>query len=649
MTLRFSPLLLPILLSAQTANNDLNFLANHVDGSEIKQMLPRYLRAKAERLLAGRRAVVSRISNQQDLDARRKLIREKLTRELGGFPGKTPLNARITGTLDFPTHKVEKIIFESQPGFYVTANLYLPKSGSAPHPAILFPLGHEQGAKAHEAWQYVLVTFARRGYVCFAWDTIGQGERIQHWDEDFLDGKLVRSTTEHTMLGLQTLLNGDPLARYTIWDGIRALDYLLSRPEVDPKRVGVTGNSGGGTHTAYLAALDDRFAAAAPSCYITSWSRLLSTIGPQDAEQCIPPFLADGLDHGDFILAAAPKPYMMLTAIRDFFSIEGARATYADVQRVYDSIGLAGRFGKFEADDGHGYTKPRRQASYRFFSKYLEGREDTSPEPDVKILSEQDLWCTAKGHIDGETVFTLNLKRFPQVRREGATLESVRKFLNFDPPKGRVNVIPYGQTGEMEKLLLETEPGIRIPALRYTPAAPGRHPAVILAYGQGKSSAHADAEKLLAQGNVVLSLDLRGLGETRAMAEKNGSDWPRYFGDYEAAMTAMLTGKALVIMRAEDISRAVDLVSDSPKISLQAKDLAAVPALYAAAFDHRIAEVTLDRMIASYESVIRGKIHRNQWENAVVGALRQYDLPDLARWIAPRKVTITQPLNPLGK
>ena len=648
MTLR-SALLFPLVLAAQPANNDLNFLANHVDAREINQMLPRYLRAKAERQLAQRRDAVGRISNQRDLDARRKLIREKLVRELGGFPEKTPLNARLVGTLDFPTHKVEKIIFESQPGFQVTANLYLPKTGIAPHPAILFPLGHEQGAKAHEAWQYVLVTFARRGYVCLAWDTIGQGERIQHWDDDFLDGKLVRSTTEHTMLGLQTLLNGDALARYTVWDGIRALDYLLSRPEVDPKRVGVTGNSGGGTHTAYLAALDDRFAAAAPSCYITSWSRLLSTIGPQDAEQCLPPFLADGLDHGDFILAAASKPYMMLTAIRDFFSIEGARATYAEVQRVYDSLGAAERFGKFEADDGHGYTKPRRLASYRFFSKHLEGREDTSPEPDVRILTEQELWCTRNGHIDGETVFTLNLKRFEQVREPGATLQSVRRFVNYDPPKGPVPVIPFGQSGHIEKLILETEPGIRIPALRYSPSTPGRHNAVILAYGQGKASAHADAEKLVAEGNLVLSLDLRGMGETRAISERNGSDWPRYFGDFESTMTAMLTGKPLVTMRAEDISRAVDVVSDSPRISLRAKDLASVPALYAAAFDSRIAEVTLDRMAPSYESVIRAKIHRNQWENAVVGALRHYDLPDLIRWIAPRKVTVTQPLSPLGK
>ena len=112
----------------------------------------------------------------------------------------------------------------------MTANLYLPKTGRGPYPAILFPLGHEEGAKAHGVWQQLLVTFAKNGYVALAWDTIGQGERVQLYDEDFQTSKVVRSTTEHTINGIQTLLVGDALARYTIWDGMRALDYLVSRP-----------------------------------------------------------------------------------------------------------------------------------------------------------------------------------------------------------------------------------------------------------------------------------------------------------------------------------------------------------------------------------------------------------------------------------
>ena len=652
---------LPTLLISQPSN-ELNFLTNHVDGREIKEMLPRYLKAKAFRLLDERRNTVSAISSAQNLEARRKMIRERLARELGGLPERTPLNARTVATLDFDAYRIEKVIFESQPGFPVTANLYLPKTGRAPHPAILFPLGHEQGAKAHDAWQHVLVTFARRGYVCLAWDTIGQGERIQIWDDDLLESKVIRSTTEHTMVGLQTLLVGDQLARYTIWDGIRALDYLLSRPEVDSTRVGVTGNSGGGTHTAYLAALDDRFAAAAPSCYITGWRRLLETIGPQDAEQCIPPSIGDGLDHGDFILAFAPKPYLMLTALRDFFSIEGARETASEAARIYDSIGAGAKFGRFEYDDGHGYSKPRREAAYRFFSKYLAGAEDSTPEAEVKILSEPQLWCTRTGQVatslNPETVFTLNQKRLAQVKRPGATLDTARQFTVFAPRTGPVPVKGYGvleRNGyRIERLSYESEPGIQIPALLYLPSQSGKRPAAVVAFGGGKSSAHSRGEELVRGGSVVLSVDLRGVGETRAAGERNGSDFPRYFGDYESSMTALLAGKPLATMRAEDIARAVDLLLSRPEvdpanISVNGRDSAAIPSLMAAAFDTRIAAVTLERMIPSWQSVTAHRIHRQQWENAIVGVLRHFDLGDLIRWTAPRTVKVIDPVNPLGQ
>lgn len=646
------------------APGDLNFLRNQVDGRDLREMLPSYVKARAFRMLEERRQRVSAVSSAQDLFRHRQQYREKLIRLLGGpFPEKTPLNPRVTGTLDFPEFKIEKVVFESQPGFHVTANLYLPKKGKGPYPAILFPLGHEAGAKAHEAWQHVLVSFAKKGYVCLAWDTIGQGERIQMWDDDFGQSKVIRSTTEHTISGLQTLLTGDPLARYTIWDGIRALDYLLSRPEVDAKRVGVTGNSGGGTHTSYLASLDDRFAAAAPSCYLTSWRRLLETIGPQDAEQCIPPSIAEGLDHPDFVLSFAPKPYLMLTAVRDFFSIAGARETYAEAARVYDSLGAADRFGKFEADDGHGYTKPRRLAAYRFFGKHLLGAEDTEGEPPVRILLEDELWATTTGQVvtafpKEETVHSLNLQRLSQVRARTPSLDSLRKLLSYAPLTTPVPVRSYGvverEGYRMEKLVLDTEPGILAPALLYLPSDSGRKPAVVLAHGQGKAAGHPIAEQLVRDGKVVLSVDLRGLGETRSLDDENGSDWPRYFGDYRSAMTALLTGKPLVGMRAEDVSRAIDVLRIRPEVDATSilaygVDSAAVPVLFAAALDNRVSHVVLERMVVSYETVVRQRVSRGQWENAITGVLRSFDLPDIARLISPRSVRLVDPVNAMGQ
>ena len=660
-------MLLPVVaitLAAQTPQQ-LNFLTGQVDGTDLNTMLPRYLKARAFKMLDDRRDQVSRISSRQSLDSRRLEFREKFWRNLGGMPERTALNARIVGSISKPDYRIEKIIFESQPGFFVTANLYLPKIITGRHPAILFPLGHEDGAKAHDAWQHVLVSFARRGFVCLAWDTLGQGERIQMWDDDFKRSKAISSTTEHTLLGLQTVLVGDALARYTIWDGIRALDYLVSRPEVDPVRIGVTGNSGGGTHSSYLGALDDRLAVIAPSCYLTNWRRLLETIGPQDAEQCVPNSISDGLDHPDFVLAAAPKPFMMLVAIRDFFSIAGARETFAEAERIYDSIGEAAHFGTFEFDDGHGYSRPRREAAYRWFSRWLQNKEDTTPESPVEVLDEQELWCTSNGQValafrdTNKTVFDLNQDRFAGVRARDPQPGAVRKLIGFAPAAGAVRVRNYGAIAannySIEKLVYESENGILVPALLYEPALPhGKLPATILIFGAGKASAHEAAEKLVKAGSAALAIDPRGLGETRAIPEKYGSDWPRYFGDYESSMTALLTGKPLVAMRAEDIVRAIDLLAarpeiDAARITGHGRELGAIPLLFAAAFDARLSAVTLERSVQSYESVIRNRIHRQQWENAVTGALRHFDLPDLERWMQPRKVTWVDPVYPNGQ
>jgi cephalosporin-C deacetylase-like acetyl esterase len=257
---------LPLIFAALGAcalSQDLDFLNGLDEYENIRRMLPDYMQRRGEALVQERkRALV--IRTKEDLDRRRQFVREQILKAIGGLPERTPLNARTVATLERDGYRIEKLIFESQPKFYVTANLYLPAAGQPPFPAVLYPLGHELGSKAHEAWQQMLATLARRGYVALTWDTIGQGERIQLYSPDLHDSYLRGSTTEHTILGNQALLTGQAIARYTIWDGIRALDYLLSRKEVDPARVAVTGNSGGGTHTAYLAALDDRLKIAAP-------------------------------------------------------------------------------------------------------------------------------------------------------------------------------------------------------------------------------------------------------------------------------------------------------------------------------------------------------------------------------------------------
>jgi len=641
---------------------ELNFLAGQVDGRELNLELKKYLRAKAEASLSERRRRVAAIGSQSDLDARRRYIREKILASIGTLPQRTPLNAKITGTVDRGDYRIEKLVFESQPKFYVTANLYVPQRGKGPYPAVLFPLGHEAGAKAHTAWQHVLVSFAKKGFVGLAWDTIGQGERVQMWDADLGESKVVRSTTEHTMQGLQCLLVGDALARYTIWDGIRALDYLASRPEVDPERIGVTGNSGGGTHTAYLAALDDRLKVAAPSCYLTGYGRLLDTIGPQDAEQCMTNFLSDGLDHADFVLAFAPKPYRVLAAIRDFFSIAGARDVYEEAKTVYERVGAGDRIAMTEADDGHGYTLPRRLAAYDWFSRWLLGKEDSAPEPEVTIAAEDELWATTSGQVatslGGETVATLNQSRLAAIRRGAVSRENVQRFLGYQAAEKtawRTHGTLEGKGCRIQKIVYESEPAIRIPALLYVPEGPpGRKPAVVYAHGRGKAAGHEEALALAQRGALVLSLDARGLGETRAAGERYGSDWPRLFGDFENAMTAMLTGKTLVAMRAEDISRGAGVLleqagADPDRLTAIGREGAAVAVLHAAALDGRFKRLGLERMVVSYESVVKHAVHKQLAEDVIPGVLRHYDLPDLVRLAGSAGVVVVDAVNPVGQ
>jgi len=656
-------LLTPVVGWAQE-DTDLDFLASIGEFHDLRKMLPAHLMKGADEHLRQRAAAVAGMSTLDAVAARRKLVRANILESIGGFPERTPLNARTVGTLDRGDFKIEKIIFESQPGFFVTANLYLPKTGAPPYPAILYPLGHERGGKSHATWQQMLGSLARRGYVAFAWDPLGQGERKQFFDPDWNDSKFFSSTVEHTELGTQCMLIGDAIARYTIWDGVRALDYLLSRPEVDPARVGATGNSGGGTHTSYLSALDDRIKVAAPSCYITAWHFLLDTIGPQDGEQVFPGWLNYGMDFPDFIYSFAPKPFLVLSAIRDFFPIGGVRQSFAEAHGVYETLGIGDKLQKVEADDGHGYSKPRRQAAYRWFARWLQSKEDNGAEQDVPLARVEELWASPTGQVStsfhGEDVFSLNLKRYEalQKNRPAFTVGKVRELAAIDPAKGDLNVKSYGalqRTGyRIEKLTYESEPGILIPALLYIPEGQtSRRPAILYADGEGKKASAAEAERLVHKGFIVLSADLRGFGETSPALDTH-DDFFRYFGDYESAETAILLGKTLVGMRAADIERGINLLMarsdvDGANLAGIGKGAAAVAMLHAAALDPRIRKVALEDMLVSYDAIVTHRIHRKMFEQIVPSALKYYDLPDLATSLSPRHVWIIDAVNPMGQ
>ncbi len=645
---------------AQTpASEHLDFVHGLDEYQHINGMLPDYMERQAQALVQARKQSLD-VGTPEALNRRRQFVREHILRAIGGLPDRTPLNAHTVGVLERDGYRIEKVIFESQPKFYVTANLYLPATGHGPYPAVLYPEGHELGGKSNETWQQMLATLARRGYVALTWDTLGQGERVQLYSADLHDSLLRSSTTEHTILGIQALLTGQAIARYTIWDGIRALDYLLSRPEVDPARVAVTGNSGGGTHSAYLGALDDRIKFVAPSCYITSWHWMLKTIGPQDAEQVFPGWLGDGLDYPDFIYAAASKPYLILSAIRDFFPIDGARETFREARRVKPDLQM------FEADDGHGYTHPRRMAAYDWLSRQFRGVPDQRPEAVIEPESAETLFCTPTGQVltslGDETMFTLNRARADRLRDSRAHPHDIREAAlartGYKPQSSAVPVTPYGTIQRdgyrIDKLIYESEPGILIPSLLYIPnSGAAKKPAVIIASDEGKSAVGTAAGALAKAGTIVLAVDLRGMGETHIAPDRNDSEFYRYFGDFEDAMTAVLMNRTLAGMRAADITRGIDMLAARPdvdmnRISAIGRNSAAVPMLYTAVFDKRIKGVALEGMLLSYDAVVHDRMQRLVFEQVVPGALLDFDIPDLVNALAPRSVWISAPVTPTG-
>jgi cephalosporin-C deacetylase-like acetyl esterase len=301
-----------------------------------RAQLNQYLDDIAAKQTASRRAAIAAIRTRAEAETRQQLVRRDLLSLLGGLPAKTPLNPHLLGSTQLDGFRIEKVLYDSQPNFPVTALLYVPDAGAHPArlPAIVIAPGHGATGKSTDA--AMAATLARNGFAVLSYDPIGQGERLQYPDPAHPGRSLAGgATAEHGEAGLQPTLIGDAVARYFLWDGMRAVDYLLTRPEVDAQRIGAFGCSGGGDMTAILGALDPRIHAIATACYLTSFDTLLPTLGPQDAEQSIPGFLAAGLDFPDWVELAAPRPYAMVGTVSDMFPWAGFLATAKEARRFY--------------------------------------------------------------------------------------------------------------------------------------------------------------------------------------------------------------------------------------------------------------------------------------------------------------------------
>lgn len=617
-----------------------------------REMVERDLMAQCRVAFERWRADYEAIETEAQLAERQERMRRFFLEKLGGFPRRTPLNARVVGRLKRRDFCIEKVIFESQPRHYVTANLYLPAT-PGPHPAVLICCGHNDEGKAAVPHQRLSILLARNGIAALCYDPISQGERYQYLTEG--GTRRYWPTYEHTLLGTGCILLGSNTARYRIFDGMRALDYLQSREDIDGERLGCTGYSGGGNMASYLVALDERIACAAPCCWLATLERVIEELGPQDAEQNIHGQVDFGMDHVDYLLMRAPVPVLICAATRDFFPIDGVWTVFRQAKRMYARLGFAERVDLVEDDVEHDFSSVLRVAAVRWMRRWLMGVDDAIVERDAPVCAEEELRCAPEGQValipGARSGFDLNVvwnRRLARQRRafweeatSGEKRKAVREIVGVDSlralPEGKLERVGAVERKgcRIDKLLVHVDEQVQLPALMFVPPRSGGE-AYLYVHGEGKGAeARGEIAGLVRQGNRVLAVDVRGCGELA----------PEEL--WRSGFLAYLLGLSHTGMRTVDVLITARLLSrygrgkEPRAVHLVGVGDAGPAALHAAALEPRLfGSLTLRRSLVSWDSLVRGPEELDFAVHAVHGALRRYDLADLLELLPASRVTI---------
>jgi len=644
--------------------------------------MKRYLLRQVDRATRRWQAAYEARTTPEQITAYQKQSRKRLLEALGGLPAPTPLRARTTGKVQRDGYVVEKVIFESQPGFYVTGLLFLPDAArfQPPHPGVVEPVGHTANGKAHDAYQSLGALLALNGMAAFVYDAIDESERIQYRGErgkyDFDKwGNYLHGTYGHQMIGIGSILLGRNTERLEIWDTMRAIDYLQSRPEVDPHRIGCTGNSGGGIITAYVVALDDRVKAAAPSCYGNALPTLLKTVGPQDAEHQTWASLSTGPQATDLLMMRAPVPILLCVATHDYFDIGGSWWTFRYAKRLYTRLGFSERIDILENDAPHNYNRTQREGIARWMSRWLLHKDTVITEPTIELLTEEEARCTPHGQVmelpGARSAYDLNEDYERELAKRRAALwanedravllervrkiAGIRKLAQLPLPRiekgGTVKRPGY----RIEKFTIQPEEGIVLPALFFVPEFAPSGRVVVYVHERGKEADAAPGgpiEQLVLGGARVLAVDLRGTGQTQQTGQKK---WGKIGADWQDVSTAYCLGRSYVGMRAEDVLVAARYAAKQLEggpvaaVDLIAVGHVGVPALHAAALEPSLfSSVKLSRTLVSWASVIERRVTVRQYINVIHGALLVYDLPNLAATLGD-KLTVEDPRDATGR
>lgn len=656
--------------------------ASHVNGFyDVDDQLAHLLRAATESALARQLDHKATLTTVAAFETHRTRVREHFLAAIGGLPeGSGPLNARCTGVIECAGYRIEKLIYESLPGFFVTALLYVPAYAATPAPAVLFVHGHHDVGKAAPEYQAVCIDLVRNDFFVLAVDPPGQGERKQYYDPASRTLHIPHCTDEHTYCGMQFVIRGASLARHFVWDVMRGIDYLETRAEVDATRIGITGNSGGGTQTSFLMMVEPRLAAAVPCTFIMTLASYAKTGQPQDSEQIVRGCFVDGPDHDDYLTLMAPKPVLVGAAAYDFFPIEGTLEAVERAKQVYRLCDAAEKIDLVVAPTGHTYGPQLREAAVNWFRVHLQGTVPTFRTSAVEPLPEATLWCTPNGQVleqfpHSQTVFSLNrdwlaptvVQRTPlgdqtvfttHVRRMRQTVPAV---LGIDLSQRAAPIHPRivwqgeAEGYQCEQIFFFSEPGIVVTGVLIHPPGEARQTDIVL-FENGTSDIpqqNARLQELLAAGHRLFVFDPRGIGAVRSRAVNNHA--APHDTEYKLGCDAMMLKRSTLGMRVFDVLRAFDYLRSRPdvgSIGLAGSDSGAFFAYFAAALEEGFCALTFENLLYAYQDWVETKFYddrRYTLKVAAWGILQHFDLVDLLPCLAGRPCTFVKLRNAKGE
>jgi dienelactone hydrolase len=558
-----------------------------------------------------RRRKLAAIRTVADLVALRAHVCGTLRDGIGDFPARTPLDVRQTGQLSRPNYVIEKLIFQSRPGFFVTANLYRPKSTSVRRPAVVQVCGHYMEGKATADYAKACAALAMKGFVVLIIDPPGQGERVTLHDAS---GKpfFKSATGEHVVAGGPTILLGRTLANYMIWDVVRAFDYLETRGDVDAGRMGLFGHSGGGMLTLLTSPLEPRIRAAMSCCAVTSFYHKTQALLNADPEQIVPGVYPAGVDHPELIASVAPRAFLIGAVLRDFVPLAGTRRTFDEVKPLFAVAGAADKVSKTESDNVHLLDQNLREACYGWMLKHLAGESGGTREPEITVESEETLRCTRTGFVmdleGARSIFVLNgeeARRLSNARKQ-PTAEMIRECL--------------GRPWE------EMKPGVP------TAHASGTGILIVAEHGRQSDDAIQLKAQLARAGFTAIAIDLPGWGERKPNppGSKAQFPWDDFF-----AWRSFEMGRSLLGLRVSELLSIRRAFNKSYLIGI---DAGGIVALHAAALDQSIAGVATWRSLDRWANALQRTTASEMMSSFLPGVLKTYDLPDLVRSLAPRPV-----------